>query len=127
MNRNLLIVTMTLPAIASAAVAASLPLRAGTYVSTDQDCSNPAFAGTFDYNAGAFSYPHESGCTDSVVRRSAAGHYTLRETCRALGDGTPAKPTTQTIRVHLLSSERVEMTFAGQRPRTYRLCTTPRP
>ena len=125
MNGKLLIVTMTLPAIASAAVAASLPMRAGTYVSTDQDCSDPASAGTFDYRAGAFSYPHESGCTYSVVRRSAAGHYTLRETCMALGDGTPAKPTAQTIHVHVLSSERVEMTFAGQRPRAYRLCLAP--
>ncbi|MGI4878436.1 MAG: hypothetical protein ACRYG4_13225, partial [Janthinobacterium lividum] len=74
-----------------AASATTLPLKPGVYVLAGSPCRDPAFAAMFEYDGRNLSYPHASGCVSEVVSHSGK-HYTVRETCSALGDGTPAKP-----------------------------------
>ena len=75
------------------AQAASLPLSPGTYVRADVTCDDPPFAATFDYDGHRFSYPHASNCRSTIVSRQGRT-YRVRETCSALGDGSPARPDT---------------------------------
>ena len=113
--------------IAGVAQAASLPLRAGTYVLADVPCSDPPFAALFDYDGQHFSYPHATKCV-SVITARAGATYGVRETCSALGDGTPTAPSTISARYRILSPDRVSIRQASAgKDRVYRRCAPSRP
>lgn len=108
--------------IATTAQAASLPLRPGTFVTMGQSCSDAPLASLFHYDGRAFSYPHATRCRSDIVAQSGPT-YTVRETCSALGDGTPAQPTTMTSTYTIISGTQVRMAKDdGQAARTYRWC-----
>jgi hypothetical protein len=46
---------------------------------------------------------------------------TVSETCRALGDGSPAKPDTMTFKMRLKGPERFDL-IKGNVSRTFRRC-----
>ena len=82
-----------LAALGTAANGARLPLKPGTYVLAGTPCKDPPFAAMFSYDGRQFSYPHASGCQSTVLSHRGRS-YRIRETCSALGDGTPTTSTT---------------------------------
>ena len=110
--------------VAAGADAATLPLKAGTYVREGSACRQAPFAVQFNYASGAFSYPHATQCRSTIVRHQGRS-YVVNETCAALGDGTPAKADALTTRYRVLSPSRVEVQKLSVADRTvaiYRRC-----
>ena len=108
--------------IATTAQAASLPLRRGTFVTMGQSCSDAPLASLFHYDGMAFSYPHASQCRSDIVAQSGQT-YTVRETCSALGDGTPAQPSTTTSTYAIISATEVRVgKDDGHGATAYRWC-----
>ena len=108
--------------LGTAASAATLPLKPGTYVLTGTPCHDPAFAAMFDYDGHHFSYPHATKC-NSVVKSHAGKTYRISETCSALGDGMATKPDTTQATYTVLSSARVSVSRgAGTAASSYRWC-----
>ncbi len=109
MSRYACIITLGLALAAGGTAAATLPLKAGDFVREGTPCADAPFAAQFSYRAGAFAYPHATQCRSVVARRRGQA-YEVRETCAALGDGTPATATAVTTRYRVLSPTRVEVT-----------------
>ena len=110
----------------SAASAAFLPLRSGTYVQSGTPCKDPPFAAMFAYDGHQFSYPHATQCR-SLIRGHRAHGYRVEETCSALGDGTPAAPTIVETSYIVRSATRVLVGRNGMASSSYRWCPPPRP
>jgi hypothetical protein len=108
--------------VGTAANAAELPIKPGTYVLAGTPCKDPPFAAMFTYADGQFSYPHASDCRSRIVFH-AGYHYRIAETCSALGDGTPTKPTTFTSTYTIESTTRLSIArTTGQMAVHYRRC-----
>ena len=107
--------------LAHAAPAGSLPLKPGTYVaSSDRPCAEAPFAAVKAFDGKAFSGPHESACTSSIVGRQ--GHrYRVSTVCHALGDGTPTPETEALETIRVRSSSSFDVTTSGRATR-YDLC-----
>ena len=75
--------------VAAPAEAATLPLRPGTFVMIGEPCADAPLATLFHYDGRSFSYPHATQCRFQILSHGAQDAK-LRETCYALGDGTPA-------------------------------------
>jgi len=111
--------------LATAANAAALPLKPGTYVLAGTSCHEPPFAATFDYNGRRFSYPHASDCR-SIVRAHSGKTYHVAETCAALGDGSATVPTTLTTSYTILSHVLVRVRQGhAKTDSSYRWCPSP--
>ena len=81
-----------LAGIASAAETSLLPLEPGTYVvSSFKPCQQAPLAAAVQFDGLSFSGPHASDCTSSILAHQDTTYQVATE-CRALGDGTPAKP-----------------------------------
>lgn len=106
--------------------AATLPLKAGTYVLTGVPCDEPPFAAMFDYDGNRFSYPHASKCRSTIVSRHGRV-YRVREQCAALGDGSPTAPFTTVTNYKIVSQTRVALLRADEKrdpvSRVYRRCS----
>lgn len=107
---------------ATAASAATLPLKPGTYVLADTPCHDPAFAAMFTYDGRHFSYPHASACRSLIL--SQRGHtYRVKEICSAAGDGTAASPTSTKSTYEILSPTKVRIDAQSHAPSLlYRRC-----
>ena len=106
--------------LATAADAAELPLKPGTYVLKGQPCADPALAAVFQYDGREFSYPHASHCRSAILSHSGR-RYRLRETCSALGDGAPAAPVTTVSSYTVVSAAEVRVSGEnGRAPSSYR-------
>jgi hypothetical protein len=106
----------------AAAQAATLPLKPGTYVLATVPCNDPPFAATFDYDGRHFSYPHATHCSSAIVSRDDR-LYRVRETCSALGDGSPTAASTVVTSYRILSRDRVDVRQAKETDySTYRWC-----
>lgn len=111
--------------IGTAADAAVLPLKHGTYVVVDTPCDKPAFAAVLTYDGRAFAYPHASDCR-SVVRARSGQTFRVSETCSALGDGSKITPTTTNVAYIIQSRTRFALhKEGGSTPTAYRWCATP--
>jgi hypothetical protein len=108
--------------IATTADAAVLPLRPGTFVLMDQPCANPPFAAMFDYDGREFSYPHASRCRSTILSH-AGKTYRRRETCSALGDGSPARSVTTVSTYEILSRTELRVSDTAHRGAGYRWCS----
>jgi hypothetical protein len=107
---------------ATAAQAAILPLRPGTYVLANTPCRDPALAGVFSYDGRQFSYPHAAACR-SVILSHTGRTYRLRETCSALGDGGAAAPSTTVTSFRVMSATQVWVSHRNNRfSSSYRWC-----
>lgn len=108
--------------LGTAAAAATLPLKPGTYVAEGAACTDPSFATMFEYDGQHFSYPHATHCKSVIV--SHAGHtYHVSETCSANGDGSASKPDTLKATYTLLSATRVRVSHGPTGgPTSYRWC-----
>lgn len=106
--------------VATAVSASTILLKAGDYGDTSFACNEEPNAGIASFDGRNFSYAHASRCTDTVKARSA-GVLTVSETCRALGDGSPAKPDTMTFKMRLKGPERFDL-IKGNVSRTFRRC-----
>jgi hypothetical protein len=119
-----------LPALliaSTAAQAATLPLKPGTYVAAGTPCKDPPFAAMFGYDGRQFSYPHAAQCR-SVIRAHPGKTYRVQETCSALGDGTPTKPDTMSATYTVLSPRTVAVNRGtGKDAIRYRWCPAPWP
>ena len=110
----------------TAAAAAVLPLRPGMFVLKDQPCADPAFAAMFQYDGREFSYPHASRCRSTVLSHVGRA-WRRRETCYALGDGTPAVPLTTVSSYEIKSATEVLVSDeAHSTAASYRWCSAPR-
>ena len=99
--------------VSQAATSALLPLDAGVYVvSTTTPCADAPLAGVARFDGLALSGPHESDCTSTVLSRQART-YRISTTCRALGDGSAATPTSQDQTVRVESRTRFAMVDHG--------------
>lgn len=106
----------------TAANAALLPLKHGTYVLASTPCRDPALAAIFTYDGRHFSYAHASAC-NSVIVSQASHKYWVRETCSALGDGTAAALDTTVSTYETLSLTKVRVSDqAGHKALLYRWC-----
>lgn len=107
---------------ATAASAATLPLKPGTYVLADRPCRDPAFATMFTYDGRHFSYPHASACRSLIL--SQHGHtYRVKEICSAAGDGTAALPTSTESTYEILSPTKIRANAQTHAPSlVYRRC-----
>ena len=109
----------------SAASAATLPLKSGTYVLANVPCHDPAFAAMFTYDGRQFSYPHAKACQSETLSRLGR-RYRVRETCSAEGDGSAAAPSTTAAIYEIFSARRVSIDKQnGGKPLVYRWCTAP--
>jgi len=110
---------------AAAGSAATLPLRPGRFVLVGATCRDPALAAMFTYDGRQFSYPHATQCK-SVVRSHREGAYRVVETCSALGDGSPAKPTTTETSYRVRSATHVRVSHSpADAGAAYRWCPSP--
>jgi hypothetical protein len=109
--------------LASGAAAASIPLRPGDYGAIGLACDNQPNATTMSFDGRSFSYAHASKCTDTVTRRSA-GTLRIAETCRAAGDGSPAKANTATFGLRRQSATRFVL-IKGESATSFRRCGPP--
>jgi hypothetical protein len=109
---------------ATAASAATLPLKTGTYVLADVPCHDPALAAMFAYDGRQFSYPHATKCR-SFITSHRGNAYQVEETCSALGDGGAATPTTIKTTYIVLSPTQVRVSQAHLVPFSYRWCPSP--
>jgi hypothetical protein len=108
--------------LATAASAAVLPLKPGTYVLSSTPCGDPAFAAMFDYDGRSFSYPHATNCR-SVIRAHAGRTYHVSETCSALGDGSASVSDTRQMTYTIVSDTRVRVSRgSGTVVSSYRRC-----
>ena len=112
--------TMLAISLATGASAATIPLRAGDYGGVGLACAGQPNATIISFDGSNFSYPHASRCTDAIVKRSG-GVLTIAETCRAAGDGSPAKASTQRFGLRLQGAERFVVT-TGRGTMRYRRC-----
>lgn len=104
-----------------AQAAGPLAIRSGDYVLADTPCREAPFAALMHYDGHALSGPHESACTTRLLGRTG-GDVRLATTCRALGDGTPAKPSTFVARYRVDSPTSLTVIAATGSPRRYRWC-----
>ncbi len=93
---------------ATAASAAELPLRPGTFVLAGTSCHAPPLAAMFTFDGHQFSYPHATHCR-STVRSHVGKTYRVTETCSALGDGSPTAPSTIETRYTIQSASHVRV------------------
>lgn len=109
--------------IATAADAAVLPMKPGSWVMIGDSCKDFAFASQFDYDGNAFSYPHATHCR-SVIRAHSGRSYTIDETCTANGDGSRADPFSHAATFVIASPTRiVRRPGPGfEQPYEYRWC-----
>jgi hypothetical protein len=109
--------------VAAPAEAATLPLRPGTFVMIGEPCADAPLATLFHYDGRSFSYPHATQCRFQILSHGAQDAK-LRETCYALGDGTPATPSTTTSTYTFISATEVRVgKEEGRKPSTYRWCS----
>ena len=107
--------------LAHASPAGFLPLKPGTYVaSSDRPCAEAPFAAVKAFDGRAFSGPHRSACTSSIVGRRGQT-YRVSTVCHALGDGTPAPVTGALEIIRVRSSSSFDVTASGRATR-YELC-----
>lgn len=107
--------------IATTADAAVLPLRPGIFVLRGQPCANPPFAAMFNYDGREFTYPHASQCTSAILSH-AGKTYRRRETCAALGDGSPARSITTISIYEIRSQTEVRVRDTAHHGAAYRWC-----
>ena len=107
---------------ATMADAAVLPLRPGAFVLKGQPCANPPLAAMFDYDGREFSYPHASRCRSTILSH-AGKTYRRRETCSALGDGSPARPITTVSTYEILSRTELRVSDTAHHGAGYRWCS----
>ena len=112
--------------LGTAAQSATLPIKPGTYVLAGVPCSDPPFAATFDFDGKRFSYPHASDCR-SVVHAQGGHTYRVRETCSALGDGSPTKADTTEATYKILSADMVRIVRGAKGASNYRRCPSSQP
>lgn len=105
---------------ASGANATSIKLKAGDYGATDVACNDQPNATTISFDGRSFSYAHATRCTDTITKRSTGG-MRITETCRAAGDGSPAKPTTQSFELRQKGAARFTLIKNGS-AMPYRRC-----
>jgi len=99
---TLLLVAICVAGFAHAANA-PLPLKSGTYVvSSDKPCEDAAFADVIEFDVRSFHGPHEAQCQSTTLDQHGRS-YRVSTTCRALGDGTAATPSTFVRRVRITS------------------------
>jgi hypothetical protein len=75
-----------------------LPIEPGTWVTAGLSFSDAPLAAIMTYDGHAISGPHSSRCTTTVLSQEDAT-YLLSTTCRGLGDGSAANPSTEIQRV----------------------------
>jgi hypothetical protein len=107
--------------LGTAASAATLPLRPGTYVPAGSPCHDPALAAMFSYDGSKFSYPHASDCR-STITSHAGRTYRISETCSALGDGSASAPSTTLATYTILAHSRVQVSREHNAASPYRWC-----
>ncbi len=108
----------------AAAIAAPLPLKPGTYVREGVACHGAPFAAQFDYKNEEFAYPHATHCVTKITEHHG-NMYKTTQTCSALGDGTPATPSSSAQEYEIISPSRlsVKQTIDGHEDKsTFRLC-----
>lgn len=120
MRMSATVATVLTLMITISANAATITLKAGDYGSTGLACDKQPNATTMSFDGRNFSYAHASKCTDKIVGR-AAGIMAISETCRALGDGTPAAPDTQTFKLRQQGAERFAL-IKGRSTTSFRRC-----
>lgn len=105
----------------NAAETSLLPLESGTYTLAGyQPCDTAPFAGVAMFDGRAFSGPHASHCTSDVLDHHD-GSYEVSTECRALGDGTPAAPTTVVMQLRVVSPTHYVLLGNGEQ-RDYERC-----
>jgi hypothetical protein len=126
--KKALLIAFAMTTLGAASTQAAVPITPGDYVRDGVQCQDAPFAALLKFDGKAFSGPHESNCTTSIVGRT--GHqYRLTTTCRAAGDGSPQAPYTETQTVNVLSPSHFifgHKTGTGAMDRAaYRLCAAP--
>lgn len=106
--------------LATASTASTIPLKAGDYGDISLACDDHPNAGVVSFDGKNFQYPHATRCTDTVTGRTS-GLLLISETCRANGDGSPARPTTQMLKVKVKSADRFQKIY-GKNFTTYHRC-----
>lgn len=106
MKLRSLILATALTGTANAAT--TVPLKPGTYVLASVSCTEPPLASLFSYDGKQFSFPHASMC-HSVVQSHSGKTYRVETRCSALGDGSPAVPTTIASTYRIDSGTRVRV------------------
>ena len=111
---------------ASLAVESSVPIAAGDYAVEGSSCATVALAELMHYDGHNFSGAHASQCK-SATRTHRGTRFTVATTCRALGDGTPARPDTRIERLAVISRTRFVSLPArvGQSAIIYVRCNAP--
>lgn len=106
--------------LSASANAATITLKAGDYGAIGLACNNQPNASTMSFDGRSFSYAHASECTDRITRQQV-GVMTVEETCRAAGDGSPTRPSTETFELRQQDSARFTLIKAGS-TMTFRRC-----
>jgi hypothetical protein len=123
--QRVLLIAFAMPALGAAGAQGAVPIMPGDYVRDDVQCQDAPFAALPIFDGKAFSGPHESDCTTTVVSRTGR-QYRLKTTCRAAGDGSPQAPYTEAQTVTVPSPSRLTFgheTGTGAMDRAaYRLC-----
>ena len=109
LKSKLALILLGATTLSQAATSALLPIASGTYViASSKPCRDAPLAGIAQFDGRALHGPHESDCTSSLLSRHGKT-YRISTTCRAFGDGSPAKPDTQVQTVRVESRTRFEM------------------
>lgn len=118
-----LLFVIALAASTNPVSAKGLPLRSGTYVQSDTPCRDAPFAAMMSYDGKGIGDPHSAQCLSRILARHG-NRYRVSTTCRANGDGSPAKPTTEIATLRIPSRTSFVYASAGSSGAgsAYRLC-----
>ena len=115
LKSTLAFILLAATTLSQAATTALLPIASGTYaVAGSKPCRDAPLAGVAQFDGRALHGPHGSDCTSSLLGRHGRT-CRISTTCRALGDGSPARPDTQVRTVRVESRTRFAVIAGGAR------------
>lgn len=102
-----------------------IALKPGTYAERSIACGDAPFAALKMWDGRGFGGAHSSKCIATVLH-ARGKTFQIRDTCSALGDGTPAAPDVERATVTMQSSTAFRYTRstpAGPDTAEYRWCS----
>lgn len=105
----------------AAGAGGEIPLKVGDYVLDGTGCTDAPFAAMAKWDGVGFGGPHASHCKTTVLHRRG-NVFDVETTCSALGDGTPARPTTWKERITVSGETSFSRSVPGQVAKKFHWC-----
>ncbi|MGC2656872.1 MAG: hypothetical protein WA324_02770 [Bryobacteraceae bacterium] len=106
---------------AAAGTRGEIPLKPGDYVLDGTGCGDAPFAAMANWDGIGFGGAHESHCKTTILHQRKRV-FDVETTCSALGDGSPATPTSWKERITVSSETSFSRSAPGQAVRKYHWC-----